>query len=395
MKNVLFIDTGLSFGGSLVVAARIANEISALGYRSFVVTPVDAALIRHHFNEDVTIINLQKPVTYKDKMELAERLSNIKFAPLRKLLSLGHNILEIFKNTAYTKAIKKIIKDNNIEIIHNNNCYDSIKVAKKLGKKIVWHFHGYLNDSSRTTRKWLSQCDHYIAISQCVYDSAASSDFIASKKMSMLFNPIQNTIHYYSSAEIDARKEELKIGKRFVVGVFGRLVAWKGQLEFLAAFQQVKREVPNAVALLVGDDSEYGGYREQLSNQIEKLQLTNDVIFSGYTTNTDLHYQLCDLVVHCSIKPEPFGLVITEAMQNKVAIIASSHGAGKELVKNKSNGLIADPLNPQELSTAIITLAKDSQTRNNYRDKALEFVETLNAEAYAKQVVDIYNSILD
>lgn len=395
MKNVLFIDTGLSFGGSLVVAARIANEISALGYRSFVVTPVDAALIRHHFNEDVTIINLQKPVTYKDKMELAERLSNIKFAPLRKLLSLGHNILEIFKNTAYTKAIKKIIKDNNIEIIHNNNCYDSIKVAKKLGKKIVWHFHGYLNDSSRTTRKWLSQCDHYIAISQCVYDSAASSDFIASKKMSMLFNPIQNTIHYYSSAEIDARKEELKIGKRFVVGVFGRLVAWKGQLEFLAAFQQVKRDVPNAVALLVGDDSEYGGYREQLSNQIEKLQLTNDVIFSGYTTNTDLHYQLCDLVVHCSIKPEPFGLVITEAMQNKVAIIASSHGAGKELVKNKSNGLIADPLNPQELSTAIITLAKDSQTRNNYRDKALEFVETLNAEAYAKQVVDIYNSILD
>ncbi|NVK86654.1 MAG: glycosyltransferase family 4 protein [Gammaproteobacteria bacterium] len=395
MKNVLFIDTGLSFGGSLVVAARIANEISALGYRSFVVTPVDAALIRHHFNEDVTIINLQKPVTYKDKMELAERLSNIKFAPLRKLLSLGHNILEIFKNTAYTKAIKKIIKDNNIDIIHNNNCYDSIKVAKKLGKKIVWHFHGYLNDSSRTTRKWLSQCDHYIAISQCVYDSAASSDFIASKKMSMLFNPIQNTIHYYSSAEIDARKEELKIGKRFVVGVFGRLVAWKGQLEFLAAFQQVKREVPNAVALLVGDDSEYGGYREQLSNQIEKLQLTNDVIFSGYTTNTDLHYQLCDLVVHCSIKPEPFGLVITEAMQNKVAIIASSHGAGKELVKNKSNGLIADPLNPQELSTAIITLAKDSQTRNNYRDKALEFVETLNAEAYAKQVVDIYNSILD
>jgi len=395
IKKVLFIDTGLSFGGSLVVAARIANEINAFGYQSVVVTPVEKSLIQHHFNDDVVIVNEKKPITYKDKMELADKLAKIKLSPLRKLISLTYNLIEVIKNRKYTANIRKTIIEHNIDIVHNNNCYDSIKVCKKMGVKVIWHFHGYLNDSSRTTRKWLSQCDHFIAISQCVYDSAAESDFIPKEKLTKLFNPIQSQITQYTKADLNNQKAKLGVSEdKFVIGVFGRLVGWKGQLEFLDAYQDFCAQFPNSIAMFVGDDSEYGGYKQQLVEKIDALKLNDNIVFAGYVTETDLHYQLCDLVVHCSIKPEPFGLVITEAMQNQRPIIASTHGAGKELVEHGKNGFIADPLNPKELSKYMLDAANNQALREAFIVNANHFVSSLNARDYAKAISAIYNNVL-
>ena len=50
-----------------------------------------------------------------------------------------------------------------------------------------------------------------------------------------------------------------------------------------------------------------------------------------------------DLVVHASTQPEPFGLVIIDAMPAGKPVIASNGGAAPEILRDRENGLIVEP----------------------------------------------------
>jgi glycosyltransferase involved in cell wall biosynthesis len=47
-----------------------------------------------------------------------------------------------------------------------------------------------------------------------------------------------------------------------------------------------------------------------------------------------------DVVVHASTQPEPFGLVIIDAMPAGKPVIASNGGAAPEILRDRENGLI-------------------------------------------------------
>ena len=60
----------------------------------------------------------------------------------------------------------------------------------------------------------------------------------------------------------------------------------------------------------------------------------------------------CDLVVHCSTAPEPFGRVIVEAMLGRRPVIASADGATAEILGADYPGLVT-PNAPLALADAI------------------------------------------
>jgi glycosyltransferase involved in cell wall biosynthesis len=87
-----------------------------------------------------------------------------------------------------------------------------------------------------------------------------------------------------------------------------------------------------------------------------------------YTTNPQqlaLHYQASDVYVHAA-RAETCPLVIAEAMACGTPVVASRVGGIPEIVRHKKTGLLVDPGDAADLSSAIDVLLKDPE-------KAAEF----------------------
>jgi glycosyltransferase involved in cell wall biosynthesis len=147
---------------------------------------------------------------------------------------------------------------------------------------------------------------------------------------------------------------------RPIVVVLGRLVPWKGQDLFLRAMRQVVDIVPNALGLVVGPPERYcADYEPSLHTLAAELGLTDSVRFIDYLEDTPTLLAGIDLLAHTSVSPEPFGLVMLEAMAARRPVVTPAEGGGLEIVVDGVTGLLYEPRNPAALSGAIIQVLRD------------------------------------
>ena len=392
--NVMIVDEGIAFGGAFIVAARLASNLDTAYFGATIVTATNLDDVKHHVASHVDLIYLRKRITYVDRIKARALISKIPGKKLRKLLTYIYAAYEKISNVPYTLKQCMIIFKKDIDVVHANNAPETIDAAMLMHKKIVWHVHGDgLVDSKRFIRK-LNRVDKVIAISQFnasnIIKSGANPD-----RVIVIHNPVGDEIVMQSLEQKRSFRHLMSIAEdAMVVGLFGRIVEWKGQLEFLKAVNFLLKKELNLVALLVGSDGEtFGDYTAQLKEFIEKEGIADKVKFTGYVKNPNDYYQICDVVVHASIAPEPFGLVIIEAMQNGVPIIASCHGAGPEIVVHGKTGLIVDPQNTASLATTIEDLMSSEDKRRMLAIQAKDYVnENLRPECYAKKLASIYQS---
>ena len=139
-----------------------------------------------------------------------------------------------------------------------------------------------------------------------------------------------------------------------VIGYFGRLIEQKGVDTLLRAFEQVRREVPAAVLLIVGDGDQRGG----LEDLAQSLKVEDAVTFAGWVPQAFNLMPACDLIVMPS-RWEGFGLVALEVMSAARPLIASRVSALPEIVVDGETGLLTQPDDPAELAKAITSVLTD------------------------------------
>jgi radical SAM superfamily enzyme YgiQ (UPF0313 family) len=86
-------------------------------------------------------------------------------------------------------------------------------------------------------------------------------------------------------------------------------------------------------------------------------------------------YKQADICVFPSIWPEPFGLVVVEAMAAGRPVIASRVGGLSQIVVDKETGFLAKPGDAHDLAKKIETLLNNSSLRNKMGKKARERAE--------------------
>ncbi len=139
---------------------------------------------------------------------------------------------------------------------------------------------------------------------------------------------------------------------RAMVGMFGRITSWKGQKILIQAL----RQLPGVTAIIVGDALFTAGdeqYKRELMLLVERLGLTDRVHFMGFQPDILPFLRAVDLVVHCSISPEPFGRVIVEAQLAGRPVIASRCGGPAEIIEDGVTGILVDPGDAGELVSAM------------------------------------------
>jgi glycosyltransferase involved in cell wall biosynthesis len=178
-----------------------------------------------------------------------------------------------------------------------------------------------------------------------------------------------------------------------VVGFFGRLQKWKGVEVFLRAAAEVARAHADVRFLVVGG-ALYGWeqpYGEGLPKLAEELGVAERVHFTGHRDDALALMAGCDIVVHASLRSEPLGMVVPEAMALRRAVVASRSRGPEEVIDHERTGILVAPGDEGALAEALRRLIADPDERARLGAAGEESVRLRwSATRMASEFADLY-----
>jgi glycosyltransferase involved in cell wall biosynthesis len=148
-------------------------------------------------------------------------------------------------------------------------------------------------------------------------------------------------IHYAFDPESPKLRRELIDLEKFsdkssklVVGTIGRLVPQKDFPTLFNAFELLKRTFPNSELRILGS----GWQKKDLEFLANNLGISDSIFFEGRKSNVNDFLLHLDFFVLTS-RYEGFGLVLLEAMNLEIPIVASNNSAIPEVLGLKHPGL--------------------------------------------------------
>jgi glycosyltransferase involved in cell wall biosynthesis len=147
-------------------------------------------------------------------------------------------------------------------------------------------------------------------------------------------------------------------------GTAGRFTPWKGQELFLElARRWVEENRPGHFILFGRAFNEEQAFEEKLRQFVTRHKLDDRVHFASYQSNLPSAMMELDAFLHTSLRPEPFGRVLLEAMIARVPVIAARDGGVPEIISHQENGLLAEPGNVQDYFQQLAALAGSAADR--------------------------------
>lgn len=102
-------------------------------------------------------------------------------------------------------------------------------------------------------------------------------------------------------------------------------------------------------------------------------------------------YRAHDVLVACSTY-EGFGMVIVEAMSQRLPAVATPVGCAPMVIRDGDNGLLVPPRDPAALAAALRRAMGDGGLRRAMGDRAAEAVRALTWRATAERTLEVYRA---
>jgi glycosyltransferase involved in cell wall biosynthesis len=180
------------------------------------------------------------------------------------------------------------------------------------------------------------------------------------------------------------------------VGLPATFARWKGHEVFLRAMASVSRLVPLRGYIIGGPLYQTAGSQYSLAALqalAEKFGVADRVGFTGFVDQPEAAMRALDIVVHASTEPEPFGLVIVEAMACGRPVIISDAGGAAELIEDRISALTHSPGDAAQLARRIHELATDAELRNRLGANARAVAEQrFDRARYASELIHVYET---
>ncbi len=178
-----------------------------------------------------------------------------------------------------------------------------------------------------------------------------------------------------------------------LVGTVARLVASKGVDRLMHTFTRIRRTVPEAHLLIVGDGEE----REPLQRLADSLGVLDAVHFAGALPDTRTALSLMSLFVFLPADQEGFGLSLLEAMASGKPIVAVRRGGGASWLLDESRvGVVVEPDDADALADAAVRLLRDREAAQHLGNQARAIVKShYSLSRMIDQVEAAYRELVD
>jgi len=300
-----------------------------------------------------------------------------------------NNLKEIFK-------LKKILKENNYDLIHTHTPVGSVitRIALKLSKtntKLIYTCHGFHFYKGAPIIYWVLYypIEKYLMRYTDLLLVMNEEDYNFSKKHfkktdirfinGVGFNKERldkkvNTIDVYK--ELDIKKDS------FIVTYVAEYSKRKRQLELIKELNKTNIRNTNIVFILIGDDILKG----KVEKKIKKYDLENNIKTVKFTNEITRYLKISDVVISCS-KQEGLPLNIMEAIYMKKIVVATNCRGNIDLIKENENGFIVSKI--KDIYNKILYI---KENKIEYK-QGIE-IEKYTSEYITKEVEKIYDELL-
>ena len=321
--------------------------------------------------------------------EVTVLTSNYAKLPVREAMD-GFSVervkcLTVFLRTPVTPALRRHITPGRFDVVHAHSppplsSYYAATAAERAHVPFVVSYHcdlelpvpfgaglvglyerTYGRATTRRAARMIAGTETYAATSRTIW--RFSPEVIPSPVESERFRP--DVDGSWVRPRWNLRPEDK------VVLLVARIVPHKG-IEHLV---EAAKHVPDAMFVIVGD----GPFLPEVRRLVKEFGVEDRVLFPGRVPFRDLpsYYAACDVFVLPSVsRLEAFGIVTLEAMATAKPVVVSDIPGVREVVTNGVEGLLADPVNPEDLAAKIRTLLDGPELRGEMGQRGRQKVET-------------------
>ena len=275
-----------------------------------------------------------------------------------------HILLDICSKNIFTfwsrkNKLHKILKDLNPDILRARSrvpAWLTHYANKKLNISFVTTVHGF--NSVSLYSEVMTYADEVICVSGAIKDYIQEHYSTNSNKITVIprgidldkFNPDNLDQNF-----IDTFKKTNNLKDKYIVTSVGRITQLKDLETLIKAIKKVKESIPNIIGLIVGGVREdKQNYFNTLKTLVKDLDLETNIIFTGSQSQVAEIYDISDVVVSSSKKPETFGRSAAEALAMNTPVIATNHGGILDIVKEDQTGWLFEVEDSDTLAKNIL-----------------------------------------
>jgi glycosyltransferase involved in cell wall biosynthesis len=268
--------------------------------------------------------------------------------------------------------LARLARRLDVDVVHTNGLKAHLLgglAGRLIRRPVVWHLRDFLPRGLagrvfRQSARWLPSL--VFAVSDAV-----TADLRAPGRPTVpvvkLYDPIDIS-RFAPCSATDHIREELSLSAEApLIGMVAHLTPWKGHEDFLRIARIVSVAAPEARFLVAGgpiyETEGHRGYADWLSRRAVELGLGDRVIFLGSRDDVPRILSSLDVLVHCPTAPEPYGLVVIEAMAAQRPVVAARAGGIPEIVEHEVTGLLIAPGDIPTFAGAVLRLLGDSALR--------------------------------
>ncbi|WP_256661383.1 glycosyltransferase family 4 protein [Enterococcus faecium] len=301
------------------------------------------------------------------------------------------------QNILSYKMLKKIIKENGIEIIHTHTPVASLItriVCKNMNVKVFYTAHGFHFYRGAPKLNWLVYyplekylsrfTDTILTINQEDYQIASQK--FHSKKV-YLINGVGIPIEKYKKIQINTMRKKAELGikdkKTKIILSVGELNRNKNHTMVIEALKQFKDK--NFKYFICG----VGSLDYALKEKIKNSDLEEKVVLLGYRTDVLEIMKISDLFVFPS-KREGLPVSVMEAMSIGLPVVASNIRGNMDLIQDNIAGKLFDVNALTELTEILQLFFSGDMPLDIYSNNASMSIQNYSKEKVAHQIADIY-----
>jgi glycosyltransferase involved in cell wall biosynthesis len=283
---------------------------------------------------------------------------------LRRRPNLMLDILAFF-------AIVSYIRINKIDIVHTHSSKAGILgrwAARAAGVKVIFHtihgwgFHDYLKSFFNDLYIFLERLTakitvKLIAVTESDIQKGLDNGIGVERQYCLIRYGIdRDSFKTVDPQDVLSLKNTLGFRDEKVVGMVACLKPQKNPLDFIRCARLIANDNPEVKFLLVGD----GILRPQVEREIQKNNLSEDLLLLGWRRDMGLVMSILDVLVLTSLW-EGSPLVFLEAMCLSKPIVAYDICGASELVKDNVNGFLVRPRDTEGLAQKVNLLLENRE----------------------------------
>lgn len=381
MKRILYLHAGAEMYGADKVLLELIKGLDSKEFEAHVILPNDGVLV-------------------EDLRQVGAQVSVLDYPILRRKYFNPKGIADYIRSyNFYAKQIALYARQHSIDMVHNNTAavLEGIYLKRKLKLPLIWHVHEIIV-KPKAISDFINMlmgryADKIVTVSQAVANHIKQSPFIKDSQVEVIYNGVDNTVYYPMDAS--SIREKFDIAQdALVIGMIGRVNAIKGQNDFIEAVEPLLEKNEQVVAFLAGGVFPGEEWRlEELDKRIASSSVVSQIHRIDYYDKTSELYNMFDIFVLPSIKPDSLPTVVLEAMACSKPVVGYNNGGIAEMVVDDKSGCLVKPNRPQELSNAISLLLDSSEKREKFgRVGYQRQKELFSLESYIKNFSELYKT---